>query len=192
MTTKAPTRRSQTAVTRITVGVVSDTHMPKFGRALPAALVEGLRRANVRLVLHLGDFTSPDVPALLEAIAPVDAVAGNNDGRELVARFGRRKIVEVAGIRFGLVHGDEGHGNSTPERARRSFDAGDVDVVLFGHSHIPLVRRLDDGRWLVNPGSPTDKRSQPRYSFALVHVDTGTRVRPEVVFYDDRAIAVDG
>jgi putative phosphoesterase len=172
----------------VTVGVVSDTHLPKFGRALPVALVDGLREANVELILHLGDFTGSDVPALFEAIAPFDAVAGNNDGAELVQRFARRKVVDVHGVRFGLVHGDEGFGANTPERARRSFGRDEVDVVLFGHSHMPLVRRLDDGRWLVNPGSPTDKRSQSRYSFALIDIDTATRVvSPRIVYYDDRA-----
>jgi uncharacterized protein len=172
----------------ITVGLVSDTHLPKFGRALPVALVDALRDTNVALVLHLGDFTAPDVPALFEAIAPFDAVAGNNDGAALVQRFGRRKVIEFGGVRFGLVHGDQGFGANTPERARRSFGADEVDVVLFGHSHVPLVRRLDDGRWLVNPGSPTDKRSQPRYSFALIAVDAATReISPRIVYYDDRA-----
>jgi putative phosphoesterase len=169
----------------ITVGVVSDTHLPKFGRVLPAPLVDALRDANVELILHLGDFTRPDVPALFEAIARFDAVAGNNDGAELVERFGRRKVVEVAGVTFGLVHGDQGFGASTAERARRSFGADEADVVLFGHSHVPLVRRLDDGRWLVNPGSPTDKRSQARYSFVLLSVDAATRtIEPRIVYFD--------
>ncbi len=170
-----------------TIGVVSDTHLPKFGRALPRELVDGLRAAKVALVLHLGDFTGAEVPALFEeaAIAPFDAVAGNNDGPQLAERFGRRKIISVEGVRIGLVHGDQGFGSSTPERARRAFGADEVDVVLFGHSHIPLVRRLDDGRWLVNPGSPTDKRSQPRYSFALLSVDPATReIEPRIVYFD--------
>lgn len=176
------------AAAEVVVGVISDTHLPKFGRALPLALVDGLRSARVSLILHLGDFTGADVPALFEAIARFDGVAGNNDGPELVGRLGRRKIVTVEGVRLGLVHGDQGYGASTPERARRSFRADEVDVVLFGHSHIPLVKQLGDERWLVNPGSPTDKRSQRRYSFALLHVDGATRaVMPRIVFYDDRA-----
>jgi putative phosphoesterase len=174
----------------LVVGVVSDTHLPRFGRALPAALVEGLTSARVELILHLGDMTEPLVPPLFEAIAPFDAVAGNNDGGELVARFGRRKVVEVGGVRFGLVHGDQGFGRTTPERATDSFHAGEVDAVLFGHSHMPLVERLADGRWLVNPGSPTDKRSQPRYSFALIGIDLATReIRPEIRYFDDRSTA---
>lgn len=155
------------------IAVVSDTHLPRFGPALPSALRDGLVAARVDLILHLGDFTAVEVPALFEAIAPFDGVAGNNDGPELAHRFGRRKVVEVAGVRLGLTHGDLGVGRTTPERAARTFAPREVDVVLFGHSHIPLVRRLPDGRLLVNPGSPTDKRRQPRYTWALLDISGG-------------------
>jgi putative phosphoesterase len=170
------------------IAVVSDTHLPRFGRALPRALVDGLDRARVDLILHLGDFTGPEVPELFEAVAPFDAVAGNNDGAELVERFGYRKIIEHEGVRFGLTHGDRGRGRSTPERAVATFGVDEVDVILFGHSHIPLVRSLPDGRWLVNPGSPTDRRRQPRYSWALLDTVPGGIVPPELRFYEDRRI----
>jgi hypothetical protein len=171
------------ALTRI--GVVSDTHLPRFGRALPRALVAGLVGARVDLILHLGDFTGPDVPALFEPIAPLDAVAGNNDGGELVARFSRRKILDVDGVRIGLVHGDLGIGRTTPDRAAGAFGRSEVDIVLFGHSHIPAVVREPGGRWLVSPGSPTDKRRQPRYSWALLEI-AGGEISPELRFFDDR------
>ncbi len=155
------------------IAVVSDTHLPRFGRALPVALVDGMATAGVELTLHLGDFTADFVPALFEALGAFEAVAGNNDGPELVRRFGRRKVLDVAGARLGLVHGDLGLGRTTPERAMRSFAADEVDAVLFGHSHIPLVATAADGRLLVNPGSPTDKRRQARYSWALVTIEGG-------------------
>jgi putative phosphoesterase len=167
------------------IGVVSDTHLPRFGRALPRALRDALASARVDRILHAGDFTAPDVVALLEAIAPLDAVAGNNDGPALVERFGRRRIVEADGARIGLVHGDVGPGRTTPERAARAFGGDEVDVVVFGHSHIPLVERLADGRWLLNPGSPTDKRRQPRYSWAILDIRDG-EARPELRYFDDR------
>jgi len=169
------------------IAVVSDTHLPRFGRALPRALVTGFAAAEVELILHLGDFTSMEVPTLFEAIAPFEAVAGNNDGPELVERFGRRKVLELAGIRLGLTHGDLGLGRSTPDRAATTFAGDAVDLVLFGHSHIPLVRRVPDGRWLVNPGSPTDKRRQPRYSWALVTIDAAGTIVPELRFFQDRS-----
>jgi len=133
--------------------------------------VDGLRNASVERILHVGDWTQPFVLDLLGSIAPTDGVAGNNDPPELVARLGRRKIVVVEGVRLGLTHGDLGPGRTTPQRALRAFeDEAGLAAILFGHSHIPLVERLPDGRWLVNPGSPTDKRRQRRFSWALLEV----------------------
>ena len=171
----------------VRIVAVSDTHLPKFGRALPRALVEGVRGAKVDLIVHLGDFTEPFVPGLFEALAPFDAVAGNNDGQELVARFGRRKVLELDGIQVGLTHGDLGPASSTSaDRARAAFGNDGVALVFFGHSHAPLVHQVPDGPLLVNPGSPTDKRAQPRYSWALVEIDGG-EARAELRFFDDRS-----
>jgi hypothetical protein len=169
------------------IAAVSDTHLPKFGRVLPRALAEGVRAARVDLIVHLGDFTEPFVPDLFEALAPFEAVAGNNDGPELLARFGRRKVLELDGMRAGLTHGDLGVASWTSaERARTAFGADGVGLVLFGHSHAPLVERVPGGPLLVNPGSPTDKRAQPRYSWALVEIEGGES-RAELRFFDDRS-----
>ena len=161
------------------VGVVSDTHLPHFG-GLPRALVEGL--GGVDLILHLGDFTGPEVPALFEAIAPLQAVAGNNDGPELVARFGREKLLTLDGVRVGLLHGDD---RRFPARvaARRAFP-GLVDLVCYGHSHVPELVH-EHGIWYLNPGSPTDKRRMPTYSFARLELKAG-EVRGEIVEYGAR------
>jgi putative phosphoesterase len=167
----------------VKVGVVSDTHMPRFGRRLPAELRRGLLQERVALVLHLGDFTSGAVAALFEEIAPFDAVAGNNDGEEIHRRFGRRKVLQLEGASVGLVHGD-GTGRTTRERAVAAFAADAVDAILFGHSHIPLSERLD-GVWLINPGSPTDKRRNPSYSYAILEIDQG-RVVPRLRYFHDR------
>jgi putative phosphoesterase len=169
------------------IATVSDTHLPKFGRALPRALVDGIRAERVDLIVHLGDFTEPFAPGLFEALAPFEAVAGNNDGPELVARFGRRTVLELDGLRVGLTHGDLGPARWTSaERARTTFAADGVDLVLFGHSHAPLVQQVPGGPLLINPGSPTDKRMQPRYSWALLEIQGG-EVRAELRFFDDRS-----
>jgi len=165
------------------VAVVSDTHLPRFGPRLPAALSEGLRHEAVRLIVHLGDFTGADVPALFEAVGPLQAVAGNNDPPAIVARFGRRKIISLEGMRVGLVHGD-GSGGTTVSRSLGAFVGEHVDVICFGHSHRPFCE-CRDGVWLVNPGSPTDKRGQPHYSYAVLEIDRG-RVVPRLVFFDHR------
>ncbi len=168
------------------IGVVSDTHLPRFGRRLPDALVHGLRAAAVERILHLGDLTTLLAAELLAEIAPLDAVAGNNDGPEIVERYGRRKIVTLGGVRIGMVHGD-GIGLTTLERARQAFAADTVDVVCFGHSHVPYAER-HDGVLYLNPGSPTDKRREPRYSYALLEVASGQALA-ELRYFDDRSYA---
>ena len=154
-----------------TIGLVSDTHLPRFGRALPRALDDGLRAAKVSRILHMGDLTDAIAIPLFEAIAPLDAVAGNNDPEDVWTRYGRRKIVTIDGVRIGMVHGDAGRGNAH-QNACAAFAAEDADVILYGHSHRPIVAR--HGRQLVaNPGSPTDKRVMPTYSYGLLTIEAG-------------------
>jgi len=166
------------------IAVVSDTHMPRFAKALPFALRQGFAREAVGLILHLGDFTAPDVADLFAAIAPFDAVAGNNDGDELVRRFGRRKVIGVEGVRIGLTHGD-GVRKTTLERALDAFADDGVDVILFGHSHAPYCARHRDV-WVMNPGSPTDKRRNPRYSWGVLEIRDGG-VFPALHYFDDKS-----
>ncbi|MBL0385250.1 metallophosphoesterase [Tumebacillus sp. ITR2] len=163
------------------IGVVSDTHMPKMGKQLPRALREGL--LGVDLILHAGDWQTLAVYEWLAKIAPVEGVAGNVDGEEIVEKFGRKKVISVGSFQIGLVHGD-GKGKSTEQRARAAFLEESVDVIVFGHSHIPLVRE-EGGVLLFNPGSPTDKRKQPRFSYGLITVEESS-IRAEHVFYDDK------
>lgn len=166
------------------VVLIGDTHMPRFGRVLPARLAEAVSAAD--LVLHAGDITDGFVLDLLATSAPTVAVAGNNDPPELVERLGLSRVVQVDDIRIGLTHGHAGPGKRTPDRAIATFADADppVDAVAFGHSHIPLVERRDDV-WLLNPGSPTDRRWQPAYSFLLLDVDGG-RMEPTLVTYGKR------
>jgi len=170
-----------------TVGLVSDTHLPRFGIALPRALVEGLQAAKVARILHCGDFTEPLAADLFAAIAPFDAVAGNNDGEELWQRFGRKKIVRVEDVAIGMIHGDSPR--PAAATAVAAFADERVDVICFGHSHMPLIERRGS-ILLVNPGSPTDKRRMPRYSYALLRVD-GARVQAELHEFDDRTPQLD-
>ena len=165
------------------VGLVSDTHLPRFGRRLPAPLVAGLQGHGVSRILHMGDLTSPLALELLAAIAPVEAVAGNNDGPELHAALGRKRIVEVGGVRIGMAHGDWPPGRErTVEKAVGLFERDGLDVVCFGHSHVPCIERRG-ALWIVNPGSPTDKRRQPRYSYGILTIEGGVAT-PELFYFD--------
>ncbi len=154
------------------IGLVSDTHLPRFGRALPRALEAGLRAAKVSRILHMGDLTDAIAIPLFEAIAPLDAVAGNNDPEDVWERYGRRKIVTIDGVRIGMIHGDQGRGRNAQHNALIAFPDDTADVVLYGHSHRPVVERVGS-QLVANPGSPTDKRVMPAFSYGILTIDAG-------------------
>ncbi|MDF2936825.1 MAG: phosphodiesterase family protein [Paenibacillaceae bacterium] len=152
------------------IGVVSDTHLSDRREIrLPQELLRGL--SGVQLILHAGDWISPRVAEELERLAPVEGIAGNNDGPDIINRFGYKRIVEAEGVRIGLIHGD-GYGKTTERRAFDAFEGQDVNAVVFGHSHVPYLERKE-GILLFNPGSATDKRRQPLYSYGIMEVDEG-------------------
>lgn len=161
--------------------IVGDTHLPRFGRVLPPPLVAMLAGAD--RILHLGDHTDAFVLDLLAAFAPTDAVAGNNDPPELLARLGTSRVITVEGVRIGMTHGHLGPGRTTPDRAFNTFASLDPtpDAIAFGHSHQPMIERRD-GIWMLNSGSPTDRRRQPTFSFIRAEVD-GADIRPELVTF---------
>ncbi|WP_331436799.1 metallophosphoesterase family protein [Gordoniibacillus kamchatkensis] len=107
------------------IGVISDTHLGAAARKLPNALVSGL--SGVDLILHAGDWVSPHVVELVEAIAPCESVAGNNDGRDIARRFGYVKRLTFGGVAIGIVHGD-GTRKTTAERALHTFADDMPDV----------------------------------------------------------------
>lgn len=163
------------------IGVISDTHLSARVHKLPDALIAGLQ--GVELILHAGDWVSEHVVGLVEEIAPCEAVAGNNDGADIIERFGKKKIITVGGFRIGLIHGD-GYRKTTEERAREAFREETPDIVIFGHSHIPYQQFID-GMLMFNPGSPTDKRRQPRYSYGIIEL--GDTFQAEHHYYDSKA-----
>jgi hypothetical protein len=159
--------------------------MPRFGKALPAALRNGFAQRGVELIVHCGDMIDAMAIPLFEAIAPLEAVAGNNDPPELVRRFGHRKILQFGAVRIGVTHGHEGAGRSTMARAQNAFAGERVNAILFGHSHVPHCDR-HGGVLLFNPGSPTDKRRQPNYSYGILRISQN-QLEPELIFFSDKS-----
>jgi hypothetical protein len=153
------------------LAIISDTHLPRGDRALPEACVARLRAAD--LILHAGDLVDMSVLEMLEALGPpVAAVHGNVDRGDVVARLPERRVVEAGGVRIGMVH-DAGPAAGRLARQRAAF--GDCAAVLFGHSHIPLHETSGDGAFqLFNPGSPTDRRRQPRHTMGEATVADGS------------------
>jgi len=157
------------------VAVVSDTHMPKGGRVLPSACVERLRRAD--LVLHAGDLVTVTFLDELRALGPpVEAVHGNVDEPALRALLPSERVVELAGLRIGMVHAP-GPRAGREARLRRRFPG--CDAIVYGHTHMPQVE-LVDRVWLLNPGSPTERRRAPRKTMLELRV-RGRALVPELV-----------
>jgi putative phosphoesterase len=152
------------------IAVVSDTHMPRGGRRMPAACVERIAAAD--LVLHAGDFMTLQVLRELEAIGPpVVGVYGNMDSAELRRLLPAERVVEAAGARIALVH-DAGPRAGRLERMRRRFGER-AGAVVFGHSHLPLHERAADGFQIFNPGSPTERRRAPAHTMGMARVEGG-------------------
>jgi hypothetical protein len=163
----------------VRLAVISDTHLPRGRRRLPDACVEALRDAD--LILHGGDIATAAVLDEIEALGPpVAAVLGNVDEAALAQRVPEERVVEAGGTRIAMVH-DAGPAKGRLARMRRRFP--DADAVVFGHSHIPLHERDDDGFQIFNPGSPTDRRRQPRHTMGLADAD-GAEVRFRLVHLD--------
>lgn len=166
---------------RVKIVIVADTHMPRMARKLPEPLVRELAAADA--ILHAGDWTDLKLFKELSDFAPVYGVAGNNDGPEIVKRLGYRKIVRFENVAIGLVHG---HGaasrQDTEQNAIRAFEGEAVQAIVYGHSHIPVAKVLN-GILIFNPGSPTDKRRQPAYSFGVMELEGGS-LRARHLFFD--------
>lgn len=136
--------------------LLSDTHVPSRARQLPEQVWAQVDQAD--LVVHAGDWVSEELLDALLQRADVLGCWGNNDGPALRARLPEVATRTVEGLRLGVVH-ETGARTGREQRADR--DHPDVDVLVFGHSHIPWDSRTPGGARLLNPGSPTDRRRQP-------------------------------
>ncbi|MGO1384913.1 MAG: metallophosphoesterase family protein [Arachnia sp.] len=151
--------------------VLSDTHAPGRWKGVPEALLDPLQRCD--LILHAGDVCVPSVLDELAAFAPVYAVLGNNDGDD-VAAWGAplQQELELQGVRIAMIHIA---GNKQGRGTRMGARFPDADLVVFGHSHMP-VDMVENGTHLFNPGSPSDPRREPMASFGWLELDAGSIV----------------
>ncbi len=149
--------------------LLADTHVPKRGRDLPAEVWQAVDAADV--VLHAGDWVDVALLDALEARARrLVGVHGNNDGPPLRARLPEVAREVIEGVAFAVVHET---GDSGGREARCSAAHPDVDVLVFGHSHIPWDTTTATGLRLLNPGSPTDRRRQPFCTYMTLEVADG-------------------
>jgi uncharacterized protein len=143
------------------IAVLADTHIPKRAKSLPPMALTLLDQADV--IIHAGDILTADFLEYLESIAPIYAVLGNNDvGLSLPEQL----EFKIEQTKFALIH-DSGAKLGRPGRMKKLFPQ--ADIVIFGHSHVPVNEQYGD-LLLFNPGSATDRRRQPRCMMGMIEV----------------------
>ncbi|MEI3605202.1 metallophosphoesterase [Pseudogracilibacillus sp. SE30717A] len=158
--------------------IIADTHLPSNKRGLPDVLIRACKQAD--LIIHAGDWNELEVFEELSLYAKVVGVYGNVDSTEVKQVFPQREIIEAGGYRIGVTHG-HGTKKTTEKRALEAFEEEKVDIIIFGHSHIPMIRYVGNVL-LINPGSPTYKRKVPQYSFGVMEIEKSINVR--LVFFN--------
>ena len=157
------------------VAVIADTHLPRGARALPDECVRLLRGAD--LILHGGDFVSAAFLDELRALGPpVAGVYGNMDEPALREALPKEDVVEADGQRIGMIHIP---GPRVGREARLAARFPDCDAVVYGHTHVPQVERFQH-LWILNPGSPTERRTAAVHSMLLLTV-RGATLTPELI-----------
>lgn len=153
--------------------LLADTHVPARARDLPEPVWHAVDTADV--VVHAGDWVDAGLLEALQGRARrLIGVFGNNDGRDLRERLPEVARCELDGVRIAVVH-ETGAADGRGTRCARAYP--DVDVLFFGHSHIPwdtVATRADGSALrLLNPGSPTDRRRQPRCTYLTAVLEAG-------------------
>ncbi len=142
---------------------------------MPDECLRLLARAD--LVLHCGDFVSAQFLEELRGVGPpVEGVSGNMDEPALKASLPRQRVVDVDGLRLGMVHDA---GPRVGREARLAARFPECEAAIYGHTHVPQVERFQH-LWVLNPGSPTERRSAPVHSMLVLRIGAG-RITPELV-----------
>lgn len=165
----------------IKVVITGDTHLSDEGQKLPDRLLQECENAD--FIIHTGDWKSLDVMHALSTFSEVIGVYGNVDEEEIRSCVPERQTIDIGGFRIGIIHG-HGTKKTTEQRAIVAFADQQVDAIVFGHSHIPIIRYFKR-TLLINPGSPTYKRKLPFYSFILLEIDD--EIRPELILFRDKS-----
>lgn len=162
-----------------TMLLLADTHVPARARRLPRAVLDAIDVADV--VVHAGDWVDIATLDLIESRSrDFHGVYGNNDGPEHRERLPEIARFTVGNLRFAVIH-ETGPAAKREHRMDQAFS--DTDVLVFGHSHIPWDTVSPGGMRLLNPGSPTDRRRQPRCTMMTVTID-GSEIEARLIEVD--------
>jgi hypothetical protein len=153
------------------LGIIADTH----GLLRPEVFEVF---AEVDHILHAGDIGSPDLLTELEAIAPVTAVYGNCDGFDLRARVPAVVQTRIEGLDFVLTHGDQ-FGQPAPEALHRAYP--EAEVIIYGHTHRPLLTTIDLVVTVMNPGGAGRRRFDLPPSVGIMELEAGLPPRARLI-----------
>ncbi len=153
------------------LGIIADTH----GLLRPEVFEVF---AAVDLILHAGDIGPLDLLTELEALAPVVAVYGNCDGWDLRNRLPQVVERRIEGLDFVLTHGDQ-LGSPAPESLHRLWP--EADVIIYGHTHRPLLTTVDVVRTVMNPGGAGPRRFDLPASVGIMELESGLPPRARLV-----------
>jgi putative phosphoesterase len=156
------------------LGIIADTH----GQLRPQVLDAF---AGVDHILHGGDLGPLRLLAALEAIAPVTAVFGNTDAADVRACLPQVARVELEGFRIVVTHGDQ-FGSPTPEKLNAAFP--EAEILVFGHTHQPLLTLVDQVVTVMNPGGAGPRRFALPASVGLMELEPGIPPRGRIVALD--------
>lgn len=153
------------------LGVISDTH-----GLLRPEVFEVFR--EVDHILHAGDIGPLDLLTELEALAPVTAVYGNTDGFDVRARLPQVQRLRLDGFDIVVTHGDQ-LGSPTPEKLNAAFP--DAEIIVYGHTHKPLLTTVDLVVTVMNPGGAGHKRFNLPPSVGIMELEPGIPPRARLV-----------
>ncbi len=143
------------------IGLVSDSH-GELG-PLQRALEDW---GEVDLILHAGDIYQDALWLSMQTEVEVVGIAGNCDVWSMAPRD---RMIEVNGRTLWLVHGHRLGIKHGYEELIAAAKARDVDIVVFGHTHQPIVF-FSDNIVFVNPGSVSDGRGS-ECSYGILEID---------------------
>jgi len=155
----------------VRLGVISDTH-----GLLRRQVFEVFE--HVDHILHAGDVGSPQILIELEALAPVTAVYGNADGPEMRARLPQVAELELDGFAIVVTHGDQ-LGHPTPDALHAAFPR--AEIIVYGHTHKPLLELVDRTVTVMNPGGAGRPRFDLKPSVGILELEPGIPPRGRTV-----------
>ncbi|AAO36828.1 putative phosphoesterase [Clostridium tetani E88] len=149
------------------IGIISDTHVTKKVENIDKLLKDYFY--DVDTIVHVGDFNSLEVIKRIKNKKKFIGVYGNNDSKDIKGVLPMKDIIKIEGYKIGLFHGHGGSKN-TLDRAYDEFKDEKVDIIIFGHSHQPIIKTRNK-ILMINPGSPTRKLKERWYSYVLLELD---------------------